>query len=47
MLSLPSPSTMPIDDTLCKARAKSRYWERKAKEGNERATSAEKERDES
>ena len=35
-----------LEDTLGKARAKSRYWERKGKEGNERATGAENERDE-
>ena len=34
-----------LDDALEKARAKSRYWERKAKEDTERATRAEKERD--
>ena len=35
-----------LDDALEKAKAKSRYWERKAKEGTDRATGAEKERDE-
>ena len=35
-----------LDDALGKAKAKSRYWERKVKEGTERATSAETERDE-
>ena len=34
-----------LDDALGKAKAKSRYWERKAKEGIDRATAAEKERD--
>ena len=35
-----------LDDTLSKARAKSRYWERKANEGTKRATGTMKERDE-
>ena len=35
-----------LDDALGKARAKSRYWERKAKEGTEGAVGAEKERGE-
>ena len=35
-----------LDDSLSKVRAKSRYWERKAKEGTEIATGAEKEMDE-
>ena len=35
-----------LDDALNKARDKYRYWERKAKEGTDRATNAENERDE-
>ena len=35
-----------LDDTLGKAKAKSSYWERKAKESTDKATSAKKERDE-
>ena len=35
-----------LDDGLGKAKAKSRYWERKAKEGTERAMGKENERDE-
>ena len=35
-----------LDDTLSKARAKSRHWEHKAKEGTKRATGTKKERDE-
>ena len=35
-----------LDDGLGKARAKSRYWEQKAKESMERATVTEKERNE-
>ena len=35
-----------LDNALGKAKAKSRYWEQKAKEGTDRAMRAEKERDE-
>ena len=35
-----------LDDALGKARVMSRYWDRKAKEGTDRATGAEKKRDE-
>ena len=35
-----------LDDALSKARAKSRYWQRKAKEGTKRAMGVEKEWDE-
>ena len=35
-----------LDDALGKAKAKSRYWEQKAKEGTERAMGEENERDE-
>ena len=45
MLGPPSPSTT-LDDALGKARAKSRYWEKKAKEGTNKATGEEKEMDE-
>ena len=35
-----------LEDGLGKSRSKAKYWERKAKEGTERATRAEKERGE-
>ena len=46
MLSLPFPTTTPLTDTLDKAKARSKHWERKAKATIERITGVEKERDE-
>ena len=40
------PKDNSLNDALDKVRAKSRYWERKAKKGTNRATSEENEKDE-